>query len=89
MAKLAGAITAYRYAEGSLPSGGNGGRGGEGGSSGGGKGSPKNGVVLVCDCQRRIRVSVTVAALGPITCGVCNSEFVPAAASSEDRWCGG
>jgi len=72
LVQLTGAITAYRYAEGSLPSGGDGGRGRQGatGGSGGGRGSPRNGVVLLCDCRRRIRVSTTVAALGPITCGL-------------------
>ena len=77
--QLAGAITAYRYAEGALPSSGDGGRSGKGengGSGGGGKGSPKNGVVLVCDCRRRIRVSASVAALGPIICGICSSHFL-------------
>ena len=80
LAQLAAAITAYRYAEGALPSTGDGhsgGKGGNGGSAGGGRGSPKNGLVLVCDCQRRIRVSTAVAALGPILCGVCSTEFGP------------
>lgn len=72
LVQLTGAITAYRYAEGSLPSGGNGRRGGQGGAgcSGGGRGSPRKGVVLLCDCRRRIRVSTTVAALGQTTGGL-------------------
>jgi len=80
LGQLARAITAYRFAEGSLPTpgGGNGGgMDGNGGSAGGGRGSPKNGLVLTCDCRRRIRVSTTVAALGPILCGVCGGEFTP------------
>jgi hypothetical protein len=47
----------------------------EASSADGRKGSPKNGVVLVCDCPRRIRVSSAVAALGPILCGICDTEF--------------
>jgi hypothetical protein len=31
----------------------------------------------VCECGRRIRVSPTVLAAGPITCGVCGSDFLP------------
>jgi hypothetical protein len=30
-----------------------------------------------CECGRRIRVSPTVLAAGPITCGVCGSGFLP------------
>ena len=79
-ASAPGAITAYRYAEGSLPSSGDddrGGKGDNGGSGGGHKRSPKNGVVLVCDYRRRIRVSGTVAAVGRSLWGVCASEFMP------------
>jgi hypothetical protein len=47
----------------------------EASSADGRKGAPKNGVVLVCDCPRRIRVSSAVAALGPILCGICDTEF--------------
>jgi hypothetical protein len=35
----------------------------------------KNGIVLVCDSPRRIRVSVSVAALGAILCGICDTEI--------------
>jgi hypothetical protein len=80
LAQLTSAITAYRYAEGALPSSGDGrsgGKGGNGGSAGGGKGSPKNGIVLICACPRRIRVSTAAAALGPILCGICDTEFSP------------
>lgn len=31
----------------------------------------------VCECGRRIRVSPTVLAAGPITCGVCGADFTP------------
>lgn len=31
----------------------------------------------VCECARRIRVSPTVLAAGPITCGVCGTDFTP------------
>lgn len=37
----------------------------------------------VCGCGRRIRVSPTVLAAGPITCGVCGSDFQPAQAGDE------
>ena len=29
----------------------------------------------VCDCGRRIRVAPTVLATGPISCGLCGSDF--------------
>ena len=80
LVQLAAAITAYRYAEGSLP-GSSGGARRRGGGSGGGGGqggrgvAPKNGLVLACDCPRRIRVSSAAAASGPIFCGVCGAEF--------------
>lgn len=82
LVQLAGAITAHRYAEGSLPGSGTGGvagpgggSGSEGGTKGGGAASPKNGLVLTCDCPRRIRLSAAAAAIGPITCGVCATDF--------------
>jgi len=30
-----------------------------------------------CVCGRRIRVAPTVLAAGPITCGICGTDFVP------------
>ena len=77
LVQLAAAITAYRYSEGSLPATGDGHQGGRGGSgsSGGRGGAPKNGLVLACDCPRRVRVSSAAAARGPILCGVCDAEF--------------
>lgn len=87
LVQMAAAITAYRYAEGSLPtsgggSGGAGKGGGKGGAGGSGRSAPKNGLVLVCDCQRRIRISSSSAATGPIICGVCSGEFVPVGTST-------
>ncbi len=38
--------------------------------------SNNNGVALVCDCRRRIRVALSVVAAGPIICGVCSAPFV-------------
>lgn len=40
------------------------------------KASTRNGAVLVCTCGRKIRASTTVAAQGPIVCGVCNDVFL-------------
>jgi hypothetical protein len=36
---------------------------------------PRNGVVLLCDCGRRIRASTAVADLGSIICGICQTPF--------------
>ncbi|WP_219420227.1 hypothetical protein, partial [Pseudonocardia nigra] len=43
----------------------------------GGKPKKPTPPACVCDCGRRIRVSPTVLAAGPITCGVCGSDFEP------------
>lgn len=87
LVQLARAITAYRYAEGSLPGSGSGaapggdngtvgGNGAGGGTTGSGTaGHPKNGLVLMCECPRRIRLSAAAAVIGPIVCGVCSAEF--------------
>lgn len=42
-----------------------------------GRGSNNNGLSATCHCEtpRRIRVSPSVLELGPITCGICGSEF--------------
>jgi hypothetical protein len=37
----------------------------------------------VCDCGRRIRVSPSVLAAGPITCGLCGTDFAPRQADEE------
>ena len=36
-----------------------------------------NGVVLICDCERRIRVATSTHEQGAITCGLCDSTFQP------------
>jgi len=50
---------------------------GAGGTAGRGRASNNNPTVCVCDCPRKIRVSPTVLDAGPITCGVCGSDFEP------------
>jgi hypothetical protein len=40
-----------------------------------------NGVAAICGCARRIRIAPSVLELGPITCGLCGSDFEPPAAS--------
>lgn len=37
----------------------------------------RNGVALICGCERKIRVSDTTAEEGPIVCGRCAEEFLP------------
>ncbi len=37
--------------------------------------SSNNGDALVCGCRRRIRVAPSVAAAGPILCGLCSAPF--------------
>jgi len=54
------AITAFRHAE---PRG------------RGGRASSNNGVPARCECGRRIRIAESVLALGPVTCGLCGSDF--------------
>jgi hypothetical protein len=58
---LAAALVAYRHSE---VSGGRGGRK-----------SNNNGQAATCGCPRKIRVSESVLALGPITCGLCGEDF--------------
>lgn len=61
LAQLAEAITAYRRAE----------------SGPGEKGTSRNNPPATCACApaRRIRVARSVLELGPISCGVCGTEF--------------
>lgn len=59
--RLDEALTVYRHTEA---------RSGRGGRT-----SSNNGLAARCDCGRRIRVSATVLAMGPITCGVCGTNF--------------
>lgn len=39
----------------------------------------------VCECGRRIRVSPAVLAAGPITCGVCGTNFAPDLPDTDDE----
>jgi hypothetical protein len=59
--RLDAALVAFRHAE--L------------GNGRGGRASSNNGLAARCECGRRIRVSQTVLAAGPITCGICGSDF--------------
>lgn len=81
IAALQAAITAYRHSEGYLPGLGPGDDAGgddaAGTSGGGGAKRPKNGLVLMCGCQRRVRMSTAAAELGPVLCGVCSTSFEP------------
>ena len=43
--------------------------------AGAGKTKTNNGVVAVCECGRKLRVSRSTFEVGPIVCGVCNAEF--------------
>jgi hypothetical protein len=45
--------------------------------TGGNTGKASNPPACVCDCGRRIRVAASVLAAGPITCGVCGTDFEP------------
>ncbi len=36
----------------------------------------KNGTVARCGCGRQFRITVSVLAAGPITCGICGEEFL-------------
>jgi hypothetical protein len=40
-----------------------------------GRASSNNGLAARCECGRRIRVSAAVLAAGPITCGLCGTDF--------------
>lgn len=45
------------------------------GTGRGGRVSSNNGIAARCECGRRIRVAATVLNAGPVTCGLCGSEF--------------
>lgn len=45
--------------------------------TGGDTGKSKNPPPCVCECGRRIRVATGVLEAGPITCGVCSTDFLP------------
>jgi hypothetical protein len=72
LARLAEALTAYRHAD--TPAAGTKNK------------SNNNGDALWCGCTppRRVRVSPSVAELGPIICGVCEEEFAPVAEDDEE-----
>ena len=59
--RLDAAMVAWRHAD--------------GGSGRGGRASSNNGLAARCDCGRRIRVSAAVLGAGPITCGLCGTNF--------------
>src|SRR5215831_1589938 len=59
--RLDAALVAYRHVE--------------GGTGRGGRTSSNNGVAARCECGRRIRVAESVLSVGPITCGLCGSDF--------------
>jgi hypothetical protein len=46
----------------------------------GGRKNNNNGVAARCGCDRRIRVAESVLEAGPITCGLCGTDFEAAAA---------
>jgi hypothetical protein len=75
---LTAALTIHRRAEGTvtIPAPGDEQDGQPGGSDGtaAGPGS-RNGTAARCGCGRRIRVTASVLALGPITCGLCGQPF--------------
>jgi len=75
---LAAALTIHRRAEGTLTVTGTGDAQDDedAGTTGttGGSGS-RNGTAARCGCGRRIRVTASVLALGPITCGLCGRPF--------------
>jgi hypothetical protein len=50
---------------------------GAGGGAGRTRASNNNPTPCVCTCPRKIRVAMTVLDAGPITCGVCGSDFEP------------
>jgi hypothetical protein len=59
--RLDAALVAFRHAE--------------AGNGRGGRANNNNGLAARCGCGRRIRVSGSVLSAGPITCGVCGTDF--------------
>jgi hypothetical protein len=45
------------------------------GAGRGGRASSNNGLAARCGCGRRIRVSASVLDMGPVTCGICGTDF--------------
>lgn len=62
--RLDAALVAFRHAD--------------AGNGRGGRANNNNGQAARCECGRRIRVSELVLSAGPITCGVCGTDFQPA-----------
>ena len=58
--RLEDALVAWRHAE---------------GRGRGGRASSNNGVAARCQCSRRIRIATSVLAAGPVTCGLCGTDF--------------
>ena len=65
--RLDEALVAWRHAE---------------GDGRGGRKNNNNGVAARCGCDRRIRVAESVLEAGPITCGLCGTDFEAAAADN-------
>jgi hypothetical protein len=63
--RLDEALVAWRHAE---------------STSQGGRKNNNNGVAALCSCGRRIRVAESVLEAGPITCGLCGTNFEAATA---------
>ena len=63
--RLEDALVAWRHAD---------------GQGRGGRASNNNGVAAFCSCGRRIRVAGSVLGAGPITCGLCGTDFEVSAA---------
>ena len=61
LGRLDAALVAYRHVE--------------HGAARGGRASSNNGAAARCGCGRRIRVAESVLSAGPITCGLCGSDF--------------
>ena len=53
-----------------------------GGTAGGS--ASRNGTAARCGCGRRIRVTASVLALGPITCGLCGQPFTTPHSTAPD-----
>ncbi|WP_198954429.1 hypothetical protein [Kineosporia sp. R_H_3] len=79
LTSLTAALTLHRRAEGGMPvtapDDEAAGADPSTGSGSAGPNSSRNGAAARCGCGRRIRVTASVLALGPITCGLCGQPF--------------